>query len=150
MTIFSYFVLQGLVKLRYAKLLASLYTISHDSTCWWHFLLYMNSRFSQHTVVYQCTGNHSISEQAMSKYKTHKKDTDYKLFIVYLSLIPLHFHNIQNWNNTTECNMFLKKQSHNYQTMILKQSSINRTDHYCFISANIQRLMKRYKTLKLI
>lgn len=150
MTIFSYFVLQGLVKLRYAKLLASLYTISHDSTCWWHFLLYMNSRFSQHTVVYQCTGNHSISEQAMSKYKTHKKDTDYKLFIVYLSLIPLHFHNLQNWNNTTECNMFLKKQSHNYQTMILKQSSINRTDHYCFISANIQRLMKRYKTLKLI
>lgn len=150
MTIFSYFVLQGLVKLRYAKLIVSLYTISHDSTCWWHFLLYMNSRFSQHTVVYQCTGNHSISEQAMSKYKTHKKDTDYKLFIVYLSLIPLHFHNLQNWNNTTECNMFLKKQSHNYQTMILKQSSINRTDHYCFISANIQRLMKRYKTLKLI
>lgn len=114
------------------------------------YLLYMNSRFSQHTEVYQCTGNHSISEQAMSTYKTHKKDTDYKLFIVYLSLIPLHFHNLQNWNNTTECNMFLKKQSHNYQTMILKQSSINRTDHYCFISANIQRLMKRYKTLKLI
>lgn len=84
-TMFSYFVLQGLVKLRYAKLLASLYIISHDNMCWWHFLLnMMNSRFSQHTEVYPLTGSHNISEQAMSTYKTQwTQITSYLLSIFH-------------------------------------------------------------------
>lgn len=83
-TMFSYFVLQGLVKLRYAKLLA--FIIYYFT--WQHVLL---AFFALHELevlstykVYPFTGSHNISEQAMSTYKTQwTQITSYLLSIFH-------------------------------------------------------------------
>lgn len=89
-TMISYIVLQGLVKLRYAKLLASLYIISHDNMCCWHFLLYMNLRSSQHTrCIHLQVATTSVNKQCLHiKHNGHRLQAIYCLSFTHFLTFP--------------------------------------------------------------